>query len=52
MSLWKNSESWHGTKINKYLVLKTIIESKDWCMELFVVELVLGDTALNFFYAA
>ena len=48
----KNSESWQGTKINKYVVLKTIIESKGWFMELFVVELVPGDTALNFFYAA
>ena len=34
----ENSESWHGTKINKYLALKTIIECKGWCMELFVVE--------------
>ena len=31
-------ESWHGTKINKYLVLKTIIKSKGWCVELFAVE--------------
>ena len=31
-------ESWHGTKINKYLPLKAIIESKAWCVELFAVE--------------
>ena len=31
-------EFWHGTKINKYLSLKTIIESKGCCVELFVVE--------------
>ena len=31
-------ESWHGTKINKYLPLKTMIESKGWCVELFTVE--------------
>ena len=31
-------ESWHGTKINKYSALKTIIESKGWCVELFAVE--------------
>ena len=34
----ENSESWHGTKINKYLTLKTIIECKGWSMEFFVVE--------------
>ena len=34
----KNMESWHGTKINKCLALKTIIESKGWRMELFAVE--------------
>ena len=26
----ENMESWHGTKINKYSALKTIIESKGW----------------------
>ena len=31
-------ESWHGTKINKYLTLKAIIECKGWCVELFAVE--------------
>ena len=31
-------EAWHGTKINKYLALKTMIESKGWCMELLAVE--------------
>ena len=31
-------ESWHGAKINKYLALKTIIESKGWCVELFAVD--------------
>ena len=34
----ENMESWHGTKINKYSALKTIIESKGWCLELFAVE--------------
>ena len=34
----ENKESWHGTKINKYLALKTIIESKGWCVELLAVE--------------
>ena len=34
----ENMESWHGTKINKYSALKTIIESKGWCVELFAVE--------------
>ena len=31
-------ESWHGTKINNYSALKTIIGSKGWCVELFAVE--------------
>ena len=31
-------EFWHGTKINKYLALKTIIESNGWCVERFAVE--------------
>ena len=31
-------ESWHSTKINKYLALKSIIESNGWCVELFAVE--------------
>ena len=45
-------ESWHGTKINKYSALKTIIESKGWCVELFAVEVgARGDTALSLFYA-
>ena len=30
-------ESWHSTKINKYLALKTIIESNSWCVEVFAV---------------
>ena len=47
----ENMESKHGTKINKYLALKTIIESKGWCVELFAVELGAGDTALYLFYA-
>ena len=34
----ENMESWHGTKINKYTALKTIIESEGWCVELFAVE--------------
>ena len=34
----ENMESWHATKINKYLDLKTIIESKGWCVELFALE--------------
>ena len=35
-------KSWHGTKINKYLPLKTIIESNSWCVELFSVEVEVG----------
>ena len=31
-------QSWHSTKINKYLALKTVIESNGWCVELFAVE--------------
>ena len=31
-------ESWHNTKINKYLALKTIIEYNGWCVECFAVE--------------
>ena len=31
-------ESWHSTKISKYLALKAITESNGCCMELFVVE--------------
>ena len=34
----ENMESWHGTKINKYSNLKTIIESKGWCEEPFAVK--------------
>ena len=34
----ENMESWHATKINKYLDLKTIIESKGRCVELFALE--------------
>ena len=34
----ENMESWHGTKTNKYLALKTIIESNGWCVEHFAVE--------------
>ena len=36
--LCEKMESWHGTKINKCLALKTIIESKGWRMELFAVQ--------------
>ena len=38
----ENMESWHSTKINKYLALKTIIESSGWCVELFAVEVAAG----------
>ena len=31
-------ESWHSTKINKYLALKATIESNGWSVELFAVE--------------
>ena len=31
-------ESWHSTKINKYLALETIMESNGWYGELFAVE--------------
>ena len=31
-------QSWHSTKINKYLALKTVIESSGWCVEFFAVE--------------
>ena len=31
-------ESWHSTKINKYLALKTTIESNGWSVELFAVK--------------
>ena len=34
----ENMQSWHSTKINKYLTLKTVIESNGWCVELFAVE--------------
>ena len=34
----ENMESWHSTKINKYLALKTTIESNGWSVELFAVE--------------
>ena len=34
----ENMESWHGNKINKYLVLKAITESKGSCVELFPVK--------------
>ena len=34
----ENLESWHGTKINKYLALKSIIESNGWCVELSALE--------------
>ena len=47
----ENMESWHGTKINKYLALKAIIASKGWCVELLQWRLVLGGTALSLFYA-
>ena len=29
-----NIESWHSTKVNKYLALKTIIVCNNWCVEL------------------
>ena len=31
-------ESWHSTKINKYLALKATIECNGWSAELFAVE--------------
>ena len=31
-------ESWHSNKINKYLALKTSIESNGWCVEHFAVQ--------------
>ena len=31
-------ESWHITKLSKYQPLKTIIESKGWCVDIFAVE--------------
>ena len=34
----ENMESWHSTKINKCLALKTIIESNCWCVKLSAVE--------------
>ena len=34
----ENMESSYGTKINKYSALKTIIESKGWCVEHFAVK--------------
>ena len=36
----ENMESWYSTKINKYLALKTTIESNGWSVELFAVEVV------------
>ena len=33
----ENMQSWDSTKINKYLALKTVIESNGWCVELFAV---------------
>ena len=32
----ENMESWHGTEINKYLALSTVIESNGWHVELLV----------------
>ena len=34
----ENMESWHSTKINKYLALKATIESNGWSVEIFAVE--------------
>ena len=34
----ENMQSWHSTKINKYLALKTVIESNGWCVKLLAVE--------------
>ena len=34
----ENMESWHSTKINKYLALKVTIGSNGWSVELFSVE--------------
>ena len=34
----ENMESWHSTKISKYLAVKTIKESDGWCVELSAVE--------------
>ena len=43
----ENMQSWHSTKIYKYLALKTVIEYNGWCVELFAVEV----GALRLFYA-
>ena len=35
----ENMESWHSsTEIKKYLTVRKIIESNDWCVEVFAVE--------------
>ena len=34
----KKMELWHSTKINKYLALKTTMQSNGWSVELFAVE--------------
>ena len=47
----ENMESWHSTKINKDLALKTVIESNGCVWSFLQWRLVLGDTALSLFYA-
>ena len=34
----ENMETWHNVKINKYLPLKSVIESNGWSVDLFAVE--------------
>ena len=34
----ENMKSWLSIKINRYLALKTIIQSNGWCVELFALE--------------
>ena len=46
----KNMESWHSTKINKYLALKSTIEFNGWCVDFMQWRLVLGDTALSLLF--
>ena len=34
----KNMEAWHIAKINKYMLLKSVIENNGWSVDLFAVE--------------
>ena len=34
----ENMEAWHHVKVNKYLLLKSVIENNDWSVDLFAVE--------------